>query len=279
METKAIWKHPNGSGGFTPLNLPSSAEIVSYNGGTVKDALDDMGGVAGASAFIKSLLKASDAAAARKLLKVSREPFFDEAGKRWESKDVYLSGEQAKFGASSFYGTGASSYLAYFQGITLGGKDFSIAFWIYAPATASSQQNFFTWGDTTNRIGVARNASNKLFWHCAGLATFSSGDMSSKPTVSLNAWHHVEIDYRNSDNKIFLFFNGSLTDTKTISAFGTSFTLPFHLGTNLNNTSFAFKGYVDEFLITGKLLHTASFTPPTAPYNVDSSTISLLHFE
>ena len=40
MAENVRWNHPDGSGGFTELNLPSSAEIVDYDGGSVKDALD-----------------------------------------------------------------------------------------------------------------------------------------------------------------------------------------------------------------------------------------------
>ncbi len=67
MAENVRWNHPNGSGGFTELNLPSSAEIVDYDGGSVKDALDNIEG-GNASNYVKTLLNAEDAFAARSII-------------------------------------------------------------------------------------------------------------------------------------------------------------------------------------------------------------------
>lgn len=271
------WNHPNGSGGFIPMNFATSAAAVSYGSSTVKEALDDFNESSGASSFMKTLLNAADATAARKILRVSREDFFDETGGRWDAINAILSAEESKFGTSSYYGNGSSSYLSNGAGITLGGKDFAIACWFYVPAASTTARAIFSWGNSSTRLAAGQNASNKFYWALvvSGSTLFSTASTA----VPAGSWQHVEIDYRNSDNKLFLFWNGELIDTQTISELSTARTMPFMIGANTNNLSAALKGYIDEFLITEKLLHTANFTVPTSTYSLDSSTIALLHFE
>ena len=73
MGTNVRWKHPDGAGGFTELNLPSSAEIVAYGAGTVKDELDNLSATTGASAFMRRLLRANDAVEARFAVRVKKK--------------------------------------------------------------------------------------------------------------------------------------------------------------------------------------------------------------
>ena len=56
-------------------------------------------------------------------------------------------------------------------------------------------------------------------------------------------------------------------------------TYPVTIGGNLASTALIFSGYVDEVFITKQCLHTATFTPPTAPYVVDDNTLALLNFD
>lgn len=276
MTRKAQWKQPDGEGGYDVMHHETSAEMVKYGGGTVKDFLDAS---ASSSLFVRALATAEDEFTARTVLQVSKENYFDECGDRWSPTGAMLSEDQKKFGSTSLYLNGSTSYLKRVQNVTLGGKDFTIACWVYSAAgTPSSNHIFFCWGDSDNRFGVCRTSANKLAWFATtgGTSQWAAADWTE--TFPTSEWIHVEIDYRNSDKKMFLFINGVLKNTQTISALGTAMTNLFYIGTGGHNTALAFKGYVDEFLIIEKLLHTAAFTPPTAPYAVDDKNIALLHF-
>ena len=274
---KAQWKHPDGKGGFYVVHHETKAEAVLYSDTTVAAVLDKID-IPSASTFMKSLLAAEDAFAAREILKVGKERVFDETGKRWAPTAIMISPTEKKFGESSLYLNG-SAYLRLMNGITLGGKDFTIACWIY-PSAVNSIQYFIGWGnDEDTRLNVSIGSTGLLRWHCIidGTKIFS---YDSSESCSAKEWVHVEIDYRNSDNKIFLFLNGIKADEQTVTGLSTARTMIFHIGKISISTDYNLKGYIDEFLITEELLHTENFTPPTAPYEFDSdTTLALLHFE
>lgn len=275
---KAQWKHPDGKGGFYVVHHETKAEVVKYSDTTVAAVLDKTD-IPSASAFMKSLLAAEDAFAAREILKVGKERVFDETGKRWTPTSIMISPTEKKFGESSLYLNG-SAYLRQMNGITLGGKDFAIAGWIY-PSAVNTVQYFISWGndaDTRLNVGIGSNGGI-LHWICSIGGTSIFNDDSSG-SCSAKEWMHVEIDYRNSDNKIFLFLNGIKADERTVTGLSTARTMVFHIGKHTTSSNYNFKGYVDEIFITEELLHTEDFTPPTAPYEFDSdTTVALLHFE
>ena len=174
----------------------------------------------------------------------------------------------------------AHGYLENSAEITLGGKDFTIAFWLYAPAASTTWQFFFSWGTNTDYTAISRDANNKLLIDALsnGSTVFSpaAADRVAFPTAQ---WNHIELGYRNSDNTILLFLNGTLVYSNTNATLSTPQNLPIYIGYNPMNSAYYYVGYIDEVLITEKLLHTANFTPPTDPHSADSDTIALLHFE
>lgn len=276
---KAQWKHPDGKGGFYVIHHETKAEAVLYSDTTVAAVLDKTD-IPSASTFMKSLLAAEDAFAAREILKVGKERIFDEKGKRWTPTSTLISPTEKKFGESSLYLNG-SAYLRQMNGITLGGKDFTIAGWIYPSTVQTTKSQYFIgWGNDGNtRINAGIGSTGVLRWFCqiGGTEIFN---YESSESCSAKEWMHVEIDYRNSDNKIFLFLNGIKADERTVTGFSTARTMIFHIGKHSTSTDYNFKGYVDEIFITEELLHTEDFTPPTAPYEFDSdTTLALLHFE
>ena len=191
-----------------------------------------------------------------------------------------LSTTQKKFGETSLYVNGAAN-LRYVPGITFGGKDFAISCWLYATAASTAGQGFFSWGaDKTEGFQSWRNASNlAAFATIIGDAINTVTPDASKPTFTANQWNHFEVDYRQSDNTFFFFFNGELVDSQTDANFATARTFPFYIGYMPRSTAY-FTGYIDEFFITDQLLHSENFEPQTEPYVFDSDkTIALLHFE
>ena len=232
---------------------------------------------------MKSLLSASDAAAVRTLLRVSRDEFLNETGKQWHGLNAYPSTVQKKFGTRSCYFTGSNCYLRPLSTLKLGGSDFAIAFWAYIDATNTSGEwaaTFFN-ESKTGGIAIGINASNKarFTWMRSSSVVIDSAS-SSTPTFTAGTWHHYEVDYKNSTNTLYFFLDGSLITSGTADVFDTEAYYPqSYFGYNILATDATFKGYIDEVLITNKILHTANFTKPTTTYTADSSTIALLHFE
>lgn len=188
-----------------------------------------------------------------------------------------LSTTQKKFGETSLYVNGAA-YLRYVPGITFGGKDFAIAAWVYAPSATSAINFYLGWGDSDTRILIGRTADN-FFRGLIGDALHTATPDASRPTFTTNQWNHIEVDYRQSDNTLFFFFNGELVDSQADANFATARTFPFYIGYALRSTTY-FTGYIDDFFITEQLLHSENFEPQTEPYAFDSDkTIALLHFE
>ena len=275
MATKVQWKQPDGNGNFEVIHHETSADVVRYSDTTVADVLDNTT-ILTASAFMESLLSAEDAFEARAILKVGRENFFDESGKRWSNTSSLLSSEQKKFGESSMYLNGSAN-LRQVTGITLGGKDFSMALWFYVPSSGTTSR-FFCGGDSSTRFLTGSDSGTLTwFWAYSGTTVFNNTTTSAIPT---GVWNHLELDYRNSDNKLFLFLNGEKADEQVVSSLATPLTMPIYLGKHPTNDNYNFTGYIDEFIITEQLLHSADFTPPSAPYSFDSdTTVALLHFE
>ena len=278
MEKNVRWKHPDGAGGFTELNLPSSAEIVAYGAGTVKDELDNLSATTGVSPFMGKLFRANNAVEARSLLKVGREDIFDETGNRWNSLGAVCSPSEKKFGTNSLYMQ--ASYLMLPTGITLGGKDFTIALWCYIPSAKTAANPIFNWGTSTSKIHVFIDQNNHFaLLTSANGSTVINVAMSSRTCAfTAGTWNHVELDYENATGTFYLFFNGSLIQTGTDTSFQTARSLPIFIGCDVSASS-KFTGYIDEFFVTEKLLHTANFTPPTAPCDLDGNTLALLHFD
>ncbi len=279
MEKNVRWKHPDGAGGFTELNLPSSAEIVAYGAGTVKEELDNLSATTGVSAFMRRLLRANDATEARALLNVAREDFFDEAGNRWNSINAYLSTDAKKFGSRSMH-TNGNGYLILPTPFALGGKDFAVAFW-FNPTPKSATSTFFYWGNTSSSVNiqilVQLTAKNYFRFLDAHTGT-KLGEYVATTAISTD-WHHVELDYQQSSNTMYVFLDGvNVLSYNAATSCGTATYNTFILGAAKNGTAYT-TGYIDEFFVTEKLLHTAGFTPPTAPCDLDGNTLALLHFD
>ena len=207
------------------------------------------------------------------------EYFTDDSGGYWLNLNAALSSTQKKFGSKSL--DTSAGYLKK-TGVTLGGKDFAISAWSYAPARCSLAQGIINWGDESSFLHVFRDANNKISWNnrVNDTITFSVAGADRNVTFPAGQWNHIEIDYRHSDNTLFLFLNGTLVDSRTETSFSTARTLALYVGACARNSAYNnFNGYIDEVFVTEKLLHDADFTPPTDPHSADSDTLALLHFE
>jgi len=174
-----------------------------------------------------------------------------------------ISSEQAKFGGTSLKvksdpSTGGAVYFD--SGFTLGNEDFTLDFWMYVTATASS--NCAVSFNYRSLAGYVNSGTN-IGWNFASSnGDWASSRVSNVQTI-LNAWHHWALVRQG--NTFYSFLDGALIDTFDWSgSFAPMTRLSF--GTNSNSET-AFRGYIDEFrLKLGEAVWTSDFTPPTAPY-------------
>lgn len=200
------------------------------------------------------------------------DPFKDECNTSFRildittgaAKDAVVSTQNAKFGgALQFDG---STYAVQKIPIILGGKDFTIDFWMYYDAASSSTAGKQAYGFILNGPGITfychRTAGQRKF-------TIGMGGKTTKYTRTdfdpLNKWVHVAIVYHYSRKTVFFYMNGALTthsDGDTTAVFN-NISMPkgkytLVLGGN-KSVGTAMIGAIDELRIQNGI---ARWTPP-----------------
>jgi len=191
---------------------------------------------------------------------------------------VKHSSDYSKFGKSSIYFDGTDDYLTVdnITGLNLAGLDWTIECFIYCTAFSSDEKNilekdgeynvsypqydlFITNGEIKVRLGDADNINNAA-------ESYSFG------SITQNEWWHICASMK--DGVLYCFLNGSLvlTETNPHSMVARSDGLPLYIGhSKAGEASWHFDGYLDEIRISvGVARWTEDFTPPTAPYEIDS---------
>jgi hypothetical protein len=185
--------------------------------------------------------------------------------------NAQLSTLQSKFGGSSglFDGTDDRISVPASSDFDFGTGDFTIDFWVYFTST-TGYQYFFDIGNDNSHMYYYSGT-----WYIRNPAATTI--LSWTNTPSINTWIHVAIG-RNGTNW-FLFTDGVLRTIATSSlTYGIS-NLAFTVGGWGSGSSYGFKGYMDEFRVSkGILRWTTDFNVPDAPYETDSYTKLLLHF-
>lgn len=95
--------------------------------------------------------------------------------------------------------------------------------------------------------------------------------------ASLNQWTHVASTYQNGAIKIFV--NGISAASNTCSAVGLDLTPSLQTFIGSAGSSQYFHGNVDEVRISDTIRYTSNFTPQTTPFEPDSHTKLLYHFD
>jgi hypothetical protein len=165
-----------------------------------------------------------------------------------------------KFGTASLRGE-LNGYLRFSPAITLSG-DFTIATWFSANNITFDQALFgavLDFGNQQvfrlNEDGITGNLivySNAYLW--SRFNDYHSG-------LTSGVFNHYELTRQGTT--VRLFINGNLLATVTFSGSISIDTI----GAGYNGVSNQIFGNMDEVIILGECLHTASFTPPTAPYS------------
>lgn len=185
--------------------------------------------------------------------------------------NAQLSTLQSKFGGASglFDGTDDRITVPASSDFDFGTGDFTIDFWVYFTSITGSQYFF--------DIGI----NNSLLNYNTGVWTIrnptSTTILSYTYTPSINIWIHVAIG-RNGTNWYF-FTNGILRTIATSSLTFGAANLAFTVGNYGSGADYGVKGYMDEFRVSkGILRWTTDFNVSTTPYETDSYTKLLLHF-
>ena len=191
--------------------------------------------------------------------------FTDETGKSWTRYgNAQISTTQAKFGGASGYFDGTGDYLQTVssEDFNFGTGDFTISLWFYWSVRSglhsiiSNNLASFAAGAVT----IVANTDKRIEFALYGVGSI----LTASGSINTGAWTHLEVS--RSAGVLNIFINGALSKTSALTAavnFGVSGTL---IGWARYNTYF--NGYIDDLVVLkGEALHTAAFTPPTAPYS------------
>ncbi len=194
----------------------------------------------------------------------------------------------AYFGTSSIYFPGSQgSYLEVDDSTDLdfGTSDFTVDFWFYYTTSGNNHAvvaSNFGWESSPGYTGnlwieVDNNGGSALVPRIRVWDEYDSEHWTAqnRSSISINSWNHLALT--RSGNTFYYFLNGALeeswTNSNAVRSHSNGFTLgALHDGYVVNPNFTIFQGYIEELrVIKGTAAWTSSFTPPTAPYNGDSS--------
>jgi len=195
----------------------------------------------------------------------------------------------------------------------VGASDFTIEFWLKGtladnPAPAVTCGNNIAWIDGNIVLDRDRYSQDRKFGVslAGGRVVFGvSGDGTGDTTICgttnvLNgAWHHVAVQRRRVDGRLWLFVDGALQGTVDGPDGDVSYpddgvpgphcggpctwSDPFLVvGAEKHDAGPAypsFTGLVDELRLSTVLRYTTSFAAPTEPFVADAATAALWHFD
>ena len=184
----------------------------------------------------------------------------------------------------------------------VGGTDFTIEFWMRAtaadnPAPSVSCGANANWlqghlivdrdrpGD--RRFGVSIANGRVVF----GVSGDGTGDRTLCGTrrVLDDAWHHVAVERRRSDGRLWIFVDGILDvqsdgpdgdvsyPDDAIAADPDDTDLVF--GAEKSGTGLSYSGYLDEIRFSTVLRYTSGFTRPNRPFVTDADTAALYRLD
>ena len=206
----------------------------------------------------------------------------DECGNIWAVVGKPKSEENNnKFGTAIHFD--GQTFLEYDKGITLGGSDFSISAWAYASSPVCMSTLFSIDSiSQTPRSGlyfmITDDKQEKKFRYLLKMDDVLIAKEDSMPSIR-DRYFHFELDYKNETRTLFIFIDGKKIYEHIAEplAIQKKFTSVF-IGKHASNNFVNFRGAIEEFVITNKLLHDEEFTPPDKPYEKDKFTKVLLHF-
>jgi len=213
------------------------------------------------------------------------------------SGNAQVSTVQSKFGGASAVFDGSGDYVTMTanSAVTFGTADFTWEFWFRTVNKPTSGNGRFpvllknngasTFTNGNNWIGIYdRHATiNNTKLSVFNPTFFTSNSvalLTSTSNVSSNVWYHVAVVRENGTFK--LFFDGNLEATRTANinidtAGGTTTFRDFRIGMGDSSTDNSYNGFIDELRISSIARYSANFTPQTAAFSNDSTTLLLMH--
>jgi len=183
-----------------------------------------------------------------------------------------------KFGEGSgvSYGTGyLSTAVDSFTLDTV--NDFTVSFWEYFVSGIDNSASFAVNAGSANGVVVSalligyNYGGYKYFYASTGKSGQTTWDIAGVVPITTqaevaNRWAHWEVGYKSSTKTLYVFLDGvlkySVLCSSPLRMSSPSYT---HTGMWASGSQSA---YYDEIMILqGECLHTASFTPPTEPYD------------
>lgn len=157
---------------------------------------------------------------------------------------------------------------------------FTIEFDLFKVGTGTNQTILdMRQAEPDNAIVLGFDATEHLYLYVNG----SLVGTSINP-LDADTWYHIEISSTDrtvsGTTKLFVDGNEEISFTDTLDYGSGQTSVPIILGADYTGGGDGFRGYIDEFRVSTDIArHTTTFTPPTAPYDNDGSTVLLLHFD
>lgn len=170
--------------------------------------------------------------------------------------------------SAAFDGTGDYLTVPHGSNLSAGGAGLCVGGYI-RPTVVNSIRTVATKrpvSGTNTEWALITNADGTLSfvaWDAAGALVCN---VTSSVSLTAAAWQHVEADVLTptvTGSQVFLFIGGVLRGSGALSAAVGTNSQPVYVGRDPTNTGRDFNGYMQDIIIAGSTLHTATFTPPT----------------
>lgn len=201
--------------------------------------------------------------------------FTDESGKTWSrvtGGGAVIQTAHVKFGTAALVTDNVVRCIetADHADFAFGSSDFTIAMWIkpaQIPGAGFASLIYKgEFGDYTP-FGILLLPGGIVNYLCSMDGTSFSVNLTSTAAIALDSqYHHIE--FGRNGNNFYAFLDGNLeASTSVAGSLVVNAKTVVAGGLPAGDTTHNFVGYTDELIIrTGECLHTASFTPPSAPY-------------
>lgn len=184
--------------------------------------------------------------------------------------NAQISTDQSKFGGSSLELDGTGDRIQSTD-ITLGTDSYTFETFAYYNNFSSTQ---CLW-DGGENVGASQNPVVYITPTNLQLSYAGGTYINAAHGMSINTWHHIAIV--RDGTTLSAYIDGTRIGTATY-ALGSGATNHI-IGGNYAGT-FTTNGYLDETRLTNRVIYTgASFTVPTAPFDVGTNDIWLLHYD